>query len=233
MSQAATRRSSPIPFPAPPRALSPQEQLDALRRVQAQAEQRVYLGAQFFKAAEARTDQFREMIEKIKSEQDTLREELRDDMTKSLRTYDQWLGEIDQDLTTAIGTLEERVTKLQQEWAQAQQRIDSLLRRSEAMFDQTRMLNDRLAGTPQAAPALPAPMIDEQPIEAVESRLVTQETASEPNAAAFNNENLVITPLDAETSADNAPGEEPATGNFQLYSQLLDQLRKRADNDQA
>lgn len=185
-----------------PHTLTPAEQLDALRRVQAQAEQRVKLGVQFFKAAESRTDQFREMIEKIKMEQDTLREELRNDMTRSLRSYDQWLGEIDRDLTSAIEKLETRVSKLQEEWAEAQAKIDGMLKRSEAMYDQTwSMLENTLAASKQASSA--------------EASIAPTETPA-PATGPAQEENVL---------PDKGDGTSEPMSRF--YTQILDQMRDR------
>lgn len=251
MSQAAIPRRTPA-LAITPQTLSPQEQLDALRRVQAQAEQRVNLGVQFFKAAEARTDQFREMIEKIKGEQDQLREDLRNDMVRSLRGYDQWLGEIDQDLTAAIGTLEDRVNKLQQEWAQAQEKINALVGRSEAMFEQSRLLNEartqpppgRAVASVTAEPSpepTPAPQIIDQltipaPHATVEaSTLDSAATALSPKAAAKveTAPAAVSTVVTTEITPEVVPEEPGVAPMPQFYSRVLAHLRERANEERA
>jgi len=211
MSQAATTRPANQPrLSMTPHTLTPSEQLDALRRVQAQAEQRVKLGVQFFKAAESRTDQFREMIEKIKTEQDTLREELRNDMTRSLRGYDQWLGEIDRNLTNAIETLENRVGKLQEEWAEAQTKIDGMLKRSEAMYDQTwSMLESTLAASRHASPPEPSAVPTEVSAPIVDP---TQQSTASPTQGS------------AESLAEEEESSEPMP---RFYTQILNQMRDR------
>lgn len=126
--------------PTPRQALSPDQQLEALRRVQAQAEQRVKLGQQLFKAAEARVSTHRAMIDEIKGEQAKLRDEVQRDVAQSLQSYDQWVGKLDERLTEAMRSLEARLDTLQNEWQATQAKIEHMLRRSEALLDQSRVL---------------------------------------------------------------------------------------------
>ena len=57
------------------------KQLEALQRVQNQAEQRVRLGLQLFKAAEAHTMGQKEIIDELKAEREKFRDELSEDVT--------------------------------------------------------------------------------------------------------------------------------------------------------
>lgn len=133
---------APEPLPLPRPRLSPEEQLEALRRVQDQAEHRVRLGTQLFKAAEAYTSQHRLLFDQIKSEHETLRGQMRDDIARSFRQYDQWIANMDEQLTNSLRQLEDRMAKLQDQWSQTQKRIDDMLRRSESLLDQSRDLLD-------------------------------------------------------------------------------------------
>ena len=56
--------------------MTPSQQLEALRRLQDQAEQRVKLGVELFRAAEAHTTYQDDLLAKIRSQQDRLVEEL-------------------------------------------------------------------------------------------------------------------------------------------------------------
>jgi flagellar biosynthesis chaperone FliJ len=121
-----------------------------LERVQAQAEQRVHLGAQLFKAAEAHTSQYRDSLSQVKADQDKLRSEVQEDVSRSLHSYDQWIGQMEEDFTSAITSLEAKMDKLQSDWASAQQRIERMMKRSEAMLDQSRTLLE--SGNSKATP---------------------------------------------------------------------------------
>jgi hypothetical protein len=144
--------------------LSPAQHLEALRRVQAQAEQRLKLGSQLFKAAQAQTLQQRTLAEELRRSQDGLREEMRQDATKTLHQCEQWMGAMDDRFTSRIRQLEDRLDVLHGQWTEAQQRIDGLMRRAETLLDQSRTLLDHtvapaglaVAAAAAAAPAAPA-----------------------------------------------------------------------------
>lgn len=133
----------------PRKPLTPQQQTEALQRVQAQAEQRVKLGMQLFKAAEAHVSQHRDALTQIKAEQDRLRTEIQDDVTKTLHQYDQWVGQIDESFTKAIRTLTERLDKIEAEAGASQARLESMVKRAEALLDQARLATDPPAPPPQ------------------------------------------------------------------------------------
>jgi hypothetical protein len=140
---------SPI-LPGLPRdPLSPTEQLEALRRVQAQAEQRVKLGLQLFKAAEAHATQQQTLIEEIKSEQQRLRAEVQEDVARSLHTYDQWMGRMDEDFTRAIKSLETKIEMLEAQWSHSQERMAAMMRRAEALLQQSQAMLEKSARAQQ------------------------------------------------------------------------------------
>ncbi len=124
------------------RPLSPEQQLEALRRIQAQADQRVKLGLQLFKAAEAHTSAHRQLLEEVKAEQSKFRTELQDDMSKSLESYDLAMEKLEDDLTGKLRALEDKIARLQDDWKNAQNKIEGMLARSASMIDQGRSLND-------------------------------------------------------------------------------------------
>ena len=104
---AATTKSKTRPLPGlPEMSLTPQQQAEALRRIQNQTEQRVKLGVQLFKAAEARVSQHQALLDRIRAEQEQFRARFTQDMVKSFQTYDQWVGQIDETLTDALRELE-------------------------------------------------------------------------------------------------------------------------------
>jgi len=147
----------------PSAPLTPEQHAEAVKRVQAQAEQRVKLGTQLFKAAEATIAEHVSAVEKARKQQHELREEIQQDVAKSLQAYDQWLGQIDEGFTNSIKKIEHRVDQLEQgclameeAWHETEQRLETLMVRAEAMVDASRdMLEQcdaRLAAKPAAHP---------------------------------------------------------------------------------
>ena len=210
-------------LPGLPRGpLSAKQQLEAVQRVQAQAEQRVKLGLQLFKAAEAHTAHQQDVLQQVKAEQARHRSELQEDVTRSLHAYDQWVGQIDESFTRAIEQLNDKVDKLQTQWEQAQKQIESMVRRSEALLDQARYLV-KSAGSPE-----PTPRSKPRPT-----------SASNPNVV-----NLAIKPKPSSTDDHAEPTSDshdpPATLSISptkmtdaLYSELLDKLRDVDGEDEA
>src|SRR5689334_7797923 len=97
-------------LPGLPRGpLAPQQRLEALRRVQAQADQRVKLGMQLFKAAEAHTARHVTLLDQVKQEQAKLRQQVREEIAGSLSTYEERLTGIDQSVTDSVRKLEDKM----------------------------------------------------------------------------------------------------------------------------
>jgi len=126
----------------PRRPMTPEQQLEALRKVQSQAEQRVKLGMQLFKAAESRINAQQDVLEKIHQEQDALREEVQQDVAKSLQDYDQWIARIDESFTAALQSLESRIDQISDRLDQMSGRIHEAVARAEQLYDQTRQIAD-------------------------------------------------------------------------------------------
>ena len=145
MSQASHRlrltESTTPPPGLPSGPLSAQQQLDALRRAQTQADQRVQLGMQLFKATEAQTEQQQSLADELRREQTQLREKVQQDVSRSLRSYDQWVGRMDDGFAEAMHNFDERLEKLRNEWSNAQRRIDQMMKRSEALLEQNRLMH--------------------------------------------------------------------------------------------
>jgi hypothetical protein len=130
------------------KALPPSQQLHALRRIHAQVDQRVELGVQLFKADEARTVASQTMVDQVRQEQKTLHDRIQSDVTRSLHTYDQWVRQVDDDLTSAIKSIEGRMDDLQKGWSSSQQRIEQMMKRAEAMLDQSRTMFEESLRSP-------------------------------------------------------------------------------------
>lgn len=120
--------------------ITPQQQLEALRRIQGQADQRVKLGRQLFKAAEARVSQHQALLTSIKAEQDEFRTTLTRDMVKSMQSYDQWVAQVEDTLGNSMQALETRLEALQRQWIDQQEHVNSTVSRCEALLNQSQDL---------------------------------------------------------------------------------------------
>jgi chromosome segregation ATPase len=149
--------------------LTPAQQVQALSRIQAQAEQRVQLGVQLFKAAEAQTARHREMLDGVKTEQAAFRAEVEEDITRSFHAYDAWIGQVDADLTSSIKALEDKMARLQKEWQGTQSRIEGMVARSERLLSQTRDLMASGPPVPASAPPQSSASPASSPPEAPET----------------------------------------------------------------
>ena len=140
-------------------SLPPDEQREALARLRVQAEQRVKLGMQLFKAAEAHTSHQQQVVEQLRQDQRTMRDQMMEDVARSLHSYDRWIGKMDEQLTQSMQRLTERMNQLQSQWADAQQRIDAMMSRSETLLNESRSLLETAenrvvrAGGSRVAPA--------------------------------------------------------------------------------
>jgi len=195
----------------PRRTMTAEEQLAALAQVQKQAEQRVKLGQQLFKAAEQRLSGQGDILEQVKQEQDKLREQVQQDVAQSLQSYDQWMGRIDEGFTKAIAQLDERLDKVEHQMAGARGEMETMLEHAGSLLEQTqRLLSEafdadnldtvhaRADGHPPSVP--PAPVIDPN---------------AEPQAS----------DTDKSVADDAGPG---------VFGELLDQLRQsHIDDDHA
>lgn len=128
-----------------------QEQMNAARRLHAQAEQRIALGRQLFKAAEAHLANQQNLLAQVRAEQDALAQRMQADVARSLHEYDQWVGKQQQEVDERLQEMEQRLAEMIEQWQSVEQRVESFVRRAEALLDQGRHL---LAG-PGAAGAGP------------------------------------------------------------------------------
>lgn len=140
-------------------SLPVEQQHEALARLRVQAEQRVKLGMQLFKAAEAHTSHQQQVVDQLKHDQRQMRDQMMEDVARSLHSYDRWIGKMDEQLTQSMQRLTDRMNQLQSQWADAQQRIDAMMSRSETLLDESRSLLETAeskfvrAGGTRVAPA--------------------------------------------------------------------------------
>ena len=238
--------------------MTPEQQLEALKKVQAQAEQRVKLGMQLFKAAEARINAQQDLVDQFHREQDALRDQVQQDVAKTLQEYDQWVGRIDESFTHAIERLEQRMSAIEQSVADSKGEIRSAVARAEEMLDQTRYLLDharrpqgqaqsaappestpRESAPPESAPSEAPPPPPAPPAAATSGKAVPPREAAPPAEAATRPARPASPPgrvapepgrplPPAEPAADDSPAMT-STDQEKVYSRLLDQLRRHAE----
>ncbi len=109
---------------------------ESSQRLQTQADQRVELGMQLLHAAQAHTTRQQAMFNQLKSQQQRLREEMQNDIARSLQTYDQWMAKFDQTFTAKLTKLESRIDAIQTKWTATEHRIATILRRFEGLLNQ-------------------------------------------------------------------------------------------------
>jgi len=151
-----TRPEAPL-LGLPRQPLTPQQQLEAVRRMQNQAEQRVKLGMQLFKAVEARVADQRDVLGAIRQQEQQLRDSVNEDVAKSLQQYDQWIGRIDENFTKAMRQLEQRFADLERTVTEQQAQMHAMLQRAENMLGQARQ---KLDTPPPASPSRPKFTLD-------------------------------------------------------------------------
>ena len=215
--------------------LSPEQQLQALKRVQAQAEQRVKLGMQLFKAAEARLSTQTDMLGQIKNLQHQLREQVNQDVAKSLHEYDQWIGQIDESFTTAIRKLEEKVDAVQTNIINSEARVKHMLQRAEALLDQSRCLAEHNGLKPIDPPSSAPALMPINPIPEPTPKPIAQEPKPAPKPA-MQSEATVPKPTPATEPAPQAETNTNADTHLasdshqlhseqeKIYSTLLQRL---------
>jgi exonuclease VII large subunit len=205
--------------------LTPEQQMQALKRVQGQAEQRVKLGMQLFKAAEARLSSQTDVLQQIKTLQKQLREQVNQDVAQSLHSYDQWIGQIDESFTTAIRKLEEKIDAVQANLVTNEGRMQNMLDRAEAMLDQSRCLMEQNSlKAPAALPEVkPMPPAKPTPISTFTPPIIPPETPA------------VSIPPDTNAQTDlSSASPKQLDDEDKIYSKLLQRLiddAPKADTD--
>lgn len=211
----------------PRKPLTPEEQLAALDKVQSQATQRIKLGQQLFKAAEARLTQHQEVLDHIRNQQQELRDQVQADVAKSLQSYDQWMGQLDESFTGAIRELNDRLVKVEQQQQASRDEMQSMVARATALMEQTQQL-----------------LMDAFGDEGVNQQAV--EPASQPNAleSAVLNQGQIGAGLDQaeppEAEEPSAPAPLPLHAmpedegeHEDVFGQVLQRLRDADEDDAA
>lgn len=209
MPETATNTSSAAPLPGLPRqSLTPKQQLEALQRLQDRAEQRVKLGVQLFKAAEAHVAGQQAQLGTLKAEHEQLRERLEGDFKSSMESYDRWLAASEERTIARLGKIEQQMAALREDQASSHQTITQLVKRAEAMLSQAKTLMSQ--ATAAQATAAQAPAAEPTDSEGLKrAPVVIAETAEADTAAA------------QEASASPRDLNEPPV----IYTKILEQIK--------
>ncbi len=138
--------------------LSAEEQALAVQQLHEHAQRRLTLGMQLFENAQKQTQVHQALADQLRKEQDEIRTQMQTDMTRSLHTYDQWIGKVEHDFATRLDVLDRRMSELQAQWQAMSARVEGMMQRAEMLLDQARLINGaaiQLSRQPlQAKPAM-------------------------------------------------------------------------------
>ena len=218
----------------PRRPLSVQQQAEALEKVQQQATQRVKLGQQLFEAADARLKQHQKVLDEINDQQKILREQVQDDVAKSLQSYDQWMGRIDESFTKSIRDLNQRLDQLEERVDGSQQEMQSMLAKAGALLQQTQtLLAETFGDAEEIAQAMQASADESHgyDLDALAASVQSGfDKPSEPDQGTDAIEVDIVTPKDGAGMPEEP---EPQVDKDDVFGQVLRRLRSEGDDGHA
>ncbi len=191
-----------------------------LRSVQTQAEERVRLGMQLLKAADSRLNAQREVLAEVREEQGKLREQVQNDVAKSLQTYDQWMGKIDESFTRALRNITDRLETIEQQIGSKMEGLDQLCDKTQAVLaelDPSVELKSNVADQESSTPLMQTPGEQDDTIQS-EAIMPVADQSDLPSSLDQSHDDLE--PPTA-ASADEASFES----HDAMYQRLLQQLR--------
>lgn len=217
----------------PRRPMSLEQQAAALEKVQQQATQRVKLGQQLFEAADARLKQHQKVLDEINDQQRILREQVQDDVAKSLQSYDQWMGRIDESFTKAIRDLSQRLDQLESRVDGAQQEMQDMLGKAAGLLQQTQSLLaesfgdlDELTQAMQESAEISHDYDLDAIAESVKPDLALPRHGDESEIIEVD----IVSPVD---DSDVPDAIESRHESDDVFGQVLRRLRSQGDDDNA
>ena len=225
------------------------EQKNALKNVQL-AEKRVKLGMELLKASENRISAQSHMLNQVRAEQKHLREQIQEDVTKSLQSYDQWMGQLDESFSKAIQMLEEKVDAVMGIWETKEKKLDDMIKRFERLHEQNHRVLFEIkarglgAGSNEEPERRDEPIIVPDEAKPVRRRRMIDELDSDlciPQEQEPNIETIEDAEVEAETKAEQSelpcdPADalaEMAEQKEMIYSQLIDGLREQSTDEES
>ncbi|NJL32267.1 MAG: hypothetical protein HC898_11980, partial [Phycisphaerales bacterium] len=215
------------------------------------------LGLRLFENARKETHTQQALADRLRREQNELREQMQQDMSHSLHTYDQWIGKIETDFTARLDQLDKRMGDLQQQWMGMTARVEAMMNRAEKLLDQARLISEAAVKfskqsvmqrpTPsvqdiESAPAQPEstvtelPAMQDAPVEDVNPRTLGTTLATTPASkveqpGVGDNEPMMELPSElVEVVEDTTPVDDGPTVR---YMKLLELLRQKPPTQNA
>lgn len=213
------RTNPPPPPELPARPLSPTQHKQAVQLVDKASKQRLQLGAELLHAAQAQASRAKAVFDQVRAEQNTLKEELQNDLASSLQTYDQWMAQFDQRFTARLKSIEDRVDALSDQWSAVEQRIVALVGRAETLLDHMRQQ------PPPAADRAPQPTAQPKADPMPSAEVPPQDQPDTPPVPALKLAQST-TDDDAEPSTETLAPPKPAKTHDLVFSKVLEQLRE-------
>lgn len=216
----------------PRRPLSVEQQAAAIEKVQQQATQRVKLGQQLFEAADARLKRHQKVLDEINDQQKILREQVQDDVAKSLQSYDQWMGRIDESFTKSIRDLNQRLDQLEETVAGSHDEMQDMLSKAAALMQQTQsLLAETFDDADEIAQAMQASAGEAHGYDLDELQASVQPDLNDAPA-----DDAEIIEVDIVTPVDDAglPAEpKPHVDGDDVFGQVLRRLRSEGNDGHA
>ncbi|MCC7204495.1 MAG: hypothetical protein IT441_05400 [Phycisphaeraceae bacterium] len=196
--------------------------LSLLSRSQDQVEQRLAVSVQSVKAAEAMVSESISELDALRAEQDELRQQMREEVVQSLRSYDQWVGRVERDVTEVVHLLDERLASLESKWEKMQGQLQAMVHRAEALLDQSVVLLGRGPVKNEQPPMTSAVTVTKRepatPVS-VPTKVVVAPMRLEPAKPAVRAAKPVK--MDMQSAPQSPPAASPAD---RVFSKLLQQM---------
>lgn len=224
MSRATHTTTTPIKVNAPagtnPNEPSPQQHLEAIQRVNAQAQQRVELGAKLFKAAETYTSRNQELLRLFNEQQAQLRQEVRAEIAASLSTHNQQVSSLEQNVSDTLANFEKKIDAIQQQWSVTERQLGVMIQQAQTMVDQGKRLFEIISEyVAQTAPPTYnwAPSRTPQP---------SPSTPNRPNPNPFPSGPLTPKFTDAFADSDFTTPDPPSKPPEFVFRKAMEHLRQ-------
>jgi uncharacterized protein YoxC len=218
----------------PRRPLTVDQQAAALEKVQQQATARVKLGQQLFEAADARLKQHQKVLDEINNQQQILREQVQDDVAKSLQSYDQWMGRIDESFTKSIRDMTQRLDQLEERVDGSQSEMQDMLAKAGALLQQTQsLLAETFGDADEIADAMQVSANESHDYDLDELASSVQPDVDQPRVEHDEAEVIevdIVTPTDEEGMPEML--DDPSD-NDDVFGQVLRRLRSEGDDGHA
>ena len=215
--------------------LTPNQQLEALRRIQAQAESRVKLGVQLFKAAETYSTYQNDLLEQVRASLEHVQEQWHQDSVNQVQAYEKCIRQIDDRLVGMNQTLDDHLDKVRQLCSQTQQRVEVLVEQAQGCLGRcmtvagsirTEVERGLLAALANAKANTPASSPDHPACEDTTAR--QSPMTADPSTDQSDDDASPRQPVLSETgntlSPESAPTPKPVE---KFYTQVLQRMHEQ------